>query len=118
MEDFPARHGQGNQHQDDRQACDNRSAQHLIDGVIDHRFFSIPPACSQILTNAVEDDDRIGQRVASESQQSRNDKQGDFLVQEIKRPQDSQDIVKCGNRRSDAESKFKPCRDIEDDARK
>lgn len=61
MQDLSARQGQRNEDQHDRHTRHDRAAQHLINGRVDRRFFTLTAARLQILSNPVKDDDRVRQ---------------------------------------------------------
>ena len=112
MQHFTPGKGQRNEDDDDGQAGDDRSAQHLVDRIVDHGLFVLPPAEAQVFPDPVKDHNRVGERLARQGEERRHDEKSDFLVENVEGTQHRQDVMKGRQRRSDAEPKLEARRDI------
>ena len=106
---------QRDQHHDNRQAGHDRPAENLINSGVEKRLFLFAAPHAQILPDAIEDDDSVGEGIPRKGQQSGHDKERNLLIQQVKSSQHREHIVKGGKSSRHTEAKFESHPDIQDD---
>src|SRR5213078_2167512 len=95
-----AAHQEQDEHGKESQtAGQDRSRKSLIDGLVDHvgeRFFAQQAV---VLTDAIEDDDRVVHGITNQREQGRDDRQRNLEMQQREKPQSDQHVMKDGQNR-------------------
>src|SRR5205807_2154261 len=92
-----AAHQEQDEHGKESQtAGQDRSRKSLIDGLVDHVSERLVAQQPVVLTDAIEDDDRVVHGIADQSKQRRDDRKRNLKMQQREKAQGNQNIVKHG----------------------
>src|SRR5467141_1130262 len=80
-------------------AGQDRSRESLIDGLVDHVRERFLAQQAVVLTDAIEDDDRVVHGITDQCEQGRDDRQRNLEMQQREKAQRDQDVVKDGQNR-------------------
>src|SRR6266403_959335 len=80
-------------------AGQDRSRKSLIDGLVDHVSERFLAQQTIVLTDAIEDDDRVVHGITDQSKQGREDRKRNLKMQQREKSQSDQDVVKDGQHR-------------------
>src|SRR6267154_1151028 len=83
-------------------AGQDRSRKSLIDGLVDHVSERFLAQQTIVLTDAIEDDDRVVHGITDQSQQRRDHRKRNLEVQQREKPQGDEDVMKDGQNGSGA----------------
>src|SRR5258708_8832687 len=83
-------------------AGQDRSRKSLIDGLVDHVSERFLAQQTVVLTDAMEDDDRVVHGITDQSQQRRDHRERNLEVQQREKPQGDKDVMKDGQNGSGA----------------
>ena len=97
MQHFAAEHKQRQHGQERQTGGQNGPAQGLVNALVDDVRELLPPHQLQVLADAVEHDDGVVVRITDQGQDSRDDGQRNFLVQQGKCAHRNQGVVEDGN---------------------
>src|SRR5215471_2266082 len=92
-----AAHQEQNEHGKESQAAgQDSSRKSLVDGLVDDVRERFPAQQTVILTNAIEDDDRVVHRITDQREQRRDDRQGNLEAEQREKSQRDEHVVKHG----------------------
>src|SRR6267143_4345297 len=102
-----AAHQEQDEHGKESQAAgQDRSRKSLIDGLVDHVSKRFVAQQAVVLTNAIEDDDRVVHGITDQSKQRRDDRQRNLKMQQREKAQSDQHVVKHGQYRRQPKDHF------------
>ena len=102
MNHLTAEQVQGQDGEEGKPGSEDRPAEGLIDAAINEREDVLSLVEADVLTNPVEDHNRVIHRIAHQGQQRRNYGQSDFLVEQGKNTERYENVMKRRDDRSDA----------------
>jgi len=99
----PGRHQEQDEHGKECQtAGQDRSRKSLIDGLVDHVSERFLAQQTIVLTDAIEDDDRVVHGITDQSQQRRDHRERNLEMQQREKAQGDKDVMKDGQNGSGA----------------
>src|SRR5512143_3895834 len=115
VQNDPSEDQKRNDRDEDGHRSDDGPAEDLVDAQVDRLGEGLQLPEPDVLTDPVEDDDRVGQGVPSYGEKRRDEKQVHLDPERPEDPDDREDVVEGGGRRRNAELELEPPRKVEDD---
>src|SRR5216684_5677688 len=92
-----AAHQEQDEHGKESQSSgQDRSRKSLIDGLVDHVSKGVLAQQTIVLSNAIEDDDGVVHGITDQSEQRRDDREGNLEFQQREKPQGDQHVMEDG----------------------
>src|SRR5207253_11425045 len=97
---------QGEHGKESQTAGQDRSRKGLIDGLVNHVSERLVAQQPVVLTDAIEDGDRVVHGITDQSKQGRDDRKRNLKMQQREKAQGNQHIVKYGQNRRQPKNHF------------